>query len=146
MKSEAVRAEPPRLNCPNVLVVDDDPNGLLVLTRILNRAGCAVAAAIGADDALRKLDRHPYDVVVVELAMKQVSGIRLIEMMKASPFGNGLRIVAVTAPIRPSLADALGCDGMVFRPVDSAALVAAVTIPDGPASGGESRLQDGTPT
>lgn len=109
-----------------VLVVDDDPNGLRVMTRLLTDAGYQAVAAYGADDAWQKLGRQRFDVALVELAMKRVSGIRLIEMIKTSSLAAVMPVLAVTTPVRRSLARDLGCDDFVFRPIDPAALLRTV--------------------
>lgn len=107
----------------SVLVIDDDPNALRLLVRLLTQARYEATAAFGAEDAMRKLSQRHYDFALVELAMKQVSGIHLIEMVKASAAGEATSVLAVTSPIRPSLMGAIGCDGFIFRPVDPHQLV-----------------------
>jgi len=101
-----------------VLVIDDDPNGLRLLVEHLKQAGYDPVAAFGAEDALRKLGRRRYQFVLIELAMKQVSGIQLIDLVKTSTASADMLVLAVTSPIRPSLMGELGCDGFIFRPVD----------------------------
>jgi CheY-like chemotaxis protein len=109
-----------------ILVVDEDPHGLRVLAGLLTAAGHQPVVALGADDAWRKLGRQRFDLALVELAMKQESGIRLIERMKGSGLAAATPVLAVTAPVRRSLARSLGCDGFVFRPVDAEDLCRAV--------------------
>lgn len=109
-----------------VLVIDEDPNGLRLLAGVLDDAGYRAVVACGAEDAWRKLARQRFDVALVELAMKQVSGIRMIEMMRNSPLVRGMPVLAVTMPVRRSLARQIGCDGFVFRPIHAADLVRSV--------------------
>lgn len=110
----------------SVLVVDDDPNGLRLMRGLLAQAGYRAEVAFGADDALRKLSRRHFDLALVELAMKQVSGIRLIEIIKANPLLAETPVLAITTPIRRSLAHQLGCDGFVFRPIEAAQFLQSV--------------------
>lgn len=123
---------PARLTTPAILVVDDDPFSLRLVAGVLTEAGYRVDVALGVDDAQRKLRRQRFDLALVELAMKRVSGIHLIELLKGDPELASTPVLALTTPIRPDLASPLGCDGFVFRPVDSAALLRCVRQLCGP--------------
>lgn len=110
----------------SVLVVDEDPNSLRLLSKLLVAEGHRPVVAYGPEDAWRKLGRERFDVALIELAMKQESGIHLIERMRRSPQHASTPVLALTTPVRRSLARAFGCDGFVFRPIDAEELRRAV--------------------
>jgi len=62
----------PRLG--NILVVDDEPLTVITLKRQLEDAGFAVAARTTAGEALKTLEREPYDVLVTDLVMPRWTG------------------------------------------------------------------------
>jgi two-component system response regulator RegA len=78
----------------HLLVVDDDPVYAQTLARSLRRRGHAVETAAEGVDALRALDKAPFDAVILDLRLATESGLHLIAPMKqAQP---GLRILLLT--------------------------------------------------
>ncbi len=70
---------------PRVLVVDDDPNIIQTETEVLRREGFLVEVAQSTEEALRKVRRIPFDVVVTDLDMPAMD--RLVEHARAiDPF------------------------------------------------------------
>jgi DNA-binding NtrC family response regulator len=65
-----------------VLVVDDEPDMVDSCAFFLTRAGFAVGKALSANEALAKLERDRYSVVITDLRMPKVSGLRLLEEVK----------------------------------------------------------------
>lgn len=65
---------------PLVLVVDDRPNMLQLMQKVL-RADARVATARGGREAIAFLEREPVDVVLCDLKMPDVDGL---EVLKAS--------------------------------------------------------------
>lgn len=133
---------PDQPTSPAILVVDDDPHALRLVANILTEAGYRVDVAVGAEDAQRKLRRQRYDLALVELAMKRVSGIHLIDVLRADRELAPTRILGLTTPIRPDLAVALGCNGFIFRPIAPAELRRTVCDLCGPPAVGPPRGDD----
>lgn len=65
-----------------VLVVDDDADLLKLVRRELTRAGIASDAALSAADALALMERHVYPVVIVDVNLPGMSGVRLLADLK----------------------------------------------------------------
>jgi DNA-binding NtrC family response regulator len=61
---------------PTVLLVDDDPVVLRILSRIVDRAGCRFIQAASAAEALRAAGRCP-DVCLLDLCLPDGSGLDL---------------------------------------------------------------------
>ena len=85
------------MNNWRVLVVEDDPDGREVLTRILRHHDIIVEVAPSAEEALEMLSKQRYSVVIVDLALPRVSGWELLQTIRASPDTTDLPCVAVTA-------------------------------------------------
>ncbi len=68
----------------NVLFVDDEPNVLSGLRRILRplRSEWAAEFAEGGPQALAILEKAPYDVVVTDIRMPGMSGVQLLEEVR----------------------------------------------------------------
>jgi two-component system, NtrC family, response regulator AtoC len=79
----------------NVLVVDDEPAVRTVLTSAISRAGYAVEAAGSAAEALAKLDKGAFDVVLSDVFMPVTDGIELLKQARAH--GHAATFIMVTA-------------------------------------------------
>ena len=60
-----------------ILVVDDEEVVREAIRRILAERSYRVDLAVDGEDAIRKLDRGPYDLVLLDLRMPQVDGFRV---------------------------------------------------------------------
>lgn len=67
---------------PQVLVVDDDPNLLRLITIRLVRAGYRVETAPGGAEGLRRVQSQPPDIVVTDVRMKDMDGMALFEAVR----------------------------------------------------------------
>src|SRR6266478_2841199 len=66
-----------------VLLVDDQPSILASYSRALAHAGFEVTAASGSDEAFRRLESAPFDVVLTDLLVPKVSGLAFLERLHA---------------------------------------------------------------
>ena len=78
-----------------VLVVDDEPAIRQVLGAAIGKAGYAVDAAASAAEALARLDKTAYDVVISDVFMPVTDGIELLRQARAR--GHGATFIMVTA-------------------------------------------------
>ena len=67
---------------PRILVVDDDPNIGLMLTKALGRHGFHVDAATSADEAVEKAETTSYDAALVDLVMPGRDGKELADALR----------------------------------------------------------------
>lgn len=80
-----------------VLVVEDSITSRLLLKHILEGAGYQVKTAVDGLDALSKLRQEEFDVVVSDVEMPQLDGLRLTERIRANPKTEELPVVLVTS-------------------------------------------------
>src|SRR5688572_5167360 len=78
-------APPPMTSPPaaRVLVVDDDPAFLGVVTELLEEGGHRVEAVVEPGTALRKVEQDAYDVALLDLVMPGLGGLELGDKIKA---------------------------------------------------------------
>ncbi|MFZ5810574.1 MAG: sigma-54-dependent transcriptional regulator [Thermodesulfobacteriota bacterium] len=79
----------------NVLVVDDDPHILEVLDARLASAGYLVSRASSGEEALERLKAGPVDLVISDVRMPGMDGMRLLENVER--LHPGLPIILLTA-------------------------------------------------
>ena len=63
-----------------ILAVDDDKNYLYILEKWLS--GTHLTTVDNAFDAIRELQKNRYDLVIADIYMPEMSGIKLVEYIK----------------------------------------------------------------
>ncbi|XLZ68284.1 response regulator [Massilia sp. SR12] len=110
-----------------LLLVDDDPRNLFVITAALERHGAQVSQAVNGKRALEFLATQEVDLVLMDIMMPEMDGYQAIAAMRATPALVDVPVLALTAKAAPSdQADALaaGADDYLAKPVDYDVLVA----------------------
>lgn len=91
-----------------ILIVDDEPDMLLLLRMALESAGHRVLDARDGAAALQTLDEAIPDIVITDLRMPVMDGHELIERLRADPRTAAVPVVVVTAnPTEEAGGDAL---------------------------------------
>nr|WP_295870892.1 ATP-binding protein [uncultured Chitinophaga sp.] len=84
-----------------VLVAEDQEMNLLLLKMMLTRWKCRFDMARDGEVALRLLEQHRYDLVLLDLHMPKFSGLEVVERIRkdADPQKAGVVVLALTADI-----------------------------------------------
>jgi two-component system cell cycle response regulator DivK len=109
-----------------ILVVEDDPDIMRILTHALTGAGHQVVPAYGGEDAIRKVKAQQFDLVLTDLSMPKVSGVEVIQAIKSDPATQHIPVLAVTAHVWDTIAQSagqVGCDGYISKPFSPKQLV-----------------------
>lgn len=85
-----------------ILVVDDDPDIRELIQAILEGDGHNVTLAADGQEALNKLKRRPYDLVVLDIMMPTMSGYEVLEQILAMPSRASTPVIVVTAKHDPT--------------------------------------------
>lgn len=92
--------------CCNVLVVDDDPDVLEGVSALLHSEGHGVRLAGGGVHALQQLRDQPRPtMVLLDLAMPDVDGWRVVTELRQRPELAELPVYAFTGSTRPPPAE-----------------------------------------
>jgi len=126
-------AAPPELEGVQVLLVDDDADSTEALALALAHKGARVAMATSVAEALARLARDAFDVVVSDVGMPGESGLSLARAIRAREAGGAqhLPIIALTGFASRedhAMALAAGFDDHLAKPVDIALLMARVGL------------------
>lgn len=114
----------------SILIVDDNPSNMKLLSFILSSRGYDVHTAADADEALRVLAEERVALILMDLQLPGMDGLELTRRLKADPIHKDSIIVAVTASAMKGdeeKAASAGCDGYVTKPIDTRALPALVS-------------------
>jgi CheY-like chemotaxis protein len=113
-----------------VLHVDDDPMNLRVVHEILTAFGHQPVMAASGAEALDQLGRETFDVVLMDIHMPEMTGIEVVQRLRASvgPERN-TPVIALTADVlsrRPQEYQALGFNDFVSKPILVSGLMVAI--------------------
>ena len=86
----------------SVLLVDDSPFFLNMLTPVLQAAGFVVATAASARDALAILNEgQAFDVAITDIEMPDMDGFQFAEAVRGNPRIGNLPIIALSSVVSP---------------------------------------------
>ena len=111
-----------------ILLVDDDDHVLVVIKRILEKAGHRVTACSQGGEALALLAERTFDVMISDIQMPGVTGLKLLRAVREHDLD--LPVILMTgAPGVNSAADAVqyGAFRYLIKPVPMAELMAVVS-------------------
>lgn len=107
-----------------VLVVEDEPDGQVVVSRMLRYFKVAADAVGTAEDALRALADSQYSAAIIDLALPGMDGIALVRAIRANPMTATLPCIAMTAyhnsAVRAQAIES-GFDAYFSKPLDDTA-------------------------
>lgn len=111
----------------NVLLVDDSPHMLDVLSEMLSERGYAITMALGGEAALEAVSSSHFDLIITDLQMGRVSGIDVLRKVKALCPGTTVIIVTGNASVTPVI-EALkyGVDGYLLKPFTTLDLLESI--------------------
>jgi CheY-like chemotaxis protein len=110
---------------PAILIVDDNPANMKLLSFLLGARGYEVRTAADATEALAALACGKPQLILMDLQLPGVDGLTLTRRLKADAAYRHIAIVAVTASAMrgdEQRAMEAGCDGYITKPIDTRAI------------------------
>lgn len=103
-----------------LLVAEDEPHIRRILATLLEASGFRVTVVVDGTEAMARLGADdPFDLVLLDLLMPGMSGLEVLEAMRALPHREGLPVVILTAKgqdVDREKAFALGADDFITKP------------------------------
>jgi CheY-like chemotaxis protein len=112
-----------------VLVVDDEPAIRALVAKIVERAGFSVDVAADGQEAVEKVGKSDYAVIVLDLMMPAMSGYEFVEFLQQRG-GKRPSVIVITAAAEASLTRQLDpsvVHSIVRKPFDINVLADLVT-------------------
>jgi DNA-binding response OmpR family regulator len=113
-----------------ILVTDDDPEILLLTTRVLRRAGYEVLEASSGSECLQVVRTYCPDLVVLDVQLTDMTGVEVCRRIKADQDLQNTFVILISGIRTSSDSQAvglnLGADGYIVRPVSNKELLARV--------------------
>ena len=112
----------------NILIADDNPINLELVTTLLNQLGAIITQAIDGNEAIELACSHEYDLILMDIHMPNVSGLEAAQEIRKfeATISRHTPIVALTADIMPETREHVevsGMDDYLVKPVDETILI-----------------------
>ncbi len=119
---------------PRVVVVDDDPEIIKLVSEVLSLIDCSVLPALQGAEALTLLRKEkaagrPVDAVLLDVVMPGADGFRVLQMLKSDPDLEQLPVILITAlgsVVDKTRGLQMGADDYVTKPFDPQELLARI--------------------
>jgi DNA-binding response OmpR family regulator len=112
-----------------ILIADDEPNIVTALEFLLQRNGYEVLIARNGDAALKLVEAHKPDLVLLDVMMPVKSGYEVCQRMRERPDWRHIKIVMLTAKgrdVEMNKGLSLGADLYITKPFSTQELVAKI--------------------
>lgn len=109
-----------------ILVVDDEPDSIAVVTEVLEFYGALVHNASNGVEALEMLQTINPDVILSDLSMPQMDGWALLSNIRKDPRLSAIPVIALTAHAMPGDAQrglAVGFSAYLTKPISVMTLI-----------------------
>jgi len=118
----------------NILILEDEATSREMLLSIIRAEGDhRIMTAADGDEALKLMEdpRHPYDVVFLDLMLPSISGLDLLERVRATPACRYVRVIICTTSTDSATvvrAARLGVRHYMVKPADKIRVVEQLNI------------------
>ena len=105
-----------------ILVVDDNPINLKLVSDLLSFEGYRVLKAVDGEQAQLTVENDPPELILLDIDLPGIDGLTLTDRLKSNQRTAHIVIVAVTAFAMKAdreRALAAGCDRYITKPIDT---------------------------
>jgi len=113
-------------NRGRILVIDDDPEMVLLLERTLQGSDYTVFGALSADEGVRKAHELEPDAILLDVMMPETDGWRALHRLKRDPRIAHIPVVMHTIVADQALGFSLGATDYLVKPVEREQLLSAL--------------------
>ena len=115
---------------PNILVVEDSPTMRQLIGFAMKRiAGSKVIEATDGVDALKKLSSEKIDLILADINMPVMDGLKLVSLVRGNPVYKDIPIIMITtegAEEDRKRALAIGANAYLPKPIQTQELIKLV--------------------
>ena len=113
-----------------ILVVEDDPKSLTLTKDLLQISGFSTVQAANGQEGVERAKSERPDLILMDIMMPKMDGYTACHAIKSDPLTRNIPIVMLTAvgyDLNRKLAQNVGANGYVTKPVNRVDLMAAIS-------------------
>lgn len=84
-------------NRETILIIDDSPTNIEVLSSTLTNAGYKVLTEVNGLSGIDKVKRNPPDLILLDIMMPQLDGFETCRLLQADPSTKDIPIIFITS-------------------------------------------------
>jgi DNA-binding response OmpR family regulator len=114
---------------PHILIVDDTKALADTIADLLRMEGFQVSLVLNGESAIGFLNNNSPDLVITDLVMPGIDGIKLIEIIRSDPRHTHLPVILLTAQVDPENRSAgvkAGANVCLEKPFDEDDLLSSI--------------------
>ncbi|THF84158.1 hybrid sensor histidine kinase/response regulator [Cohnella fermenti] len=108
---------PDKSSVDTVLVIDDDPTMLQLMSRLLSKEGCSVALARNGQEGIRLARELRPRLISLDVLMPGMDGWSVLAELKNDPLTASIPVIMISMTDEKGLGYALGAADFVTKPV-----------------------------
>jgi two-component system cell cycle response regulator DivK len=112
-----------------ILIVEDNPDNMLLTVMVLESAGHTVLSAIDAEAGLMLARDELPNLILMDIQLPGMDGLEATGLLKRDPATCAIPVIALTALAMKgdeARIRAAGCDGYIAKPMGIQELLAAI--------------------
>ena len=102
-----------------ILIVEDDPVMMMLLTHSVKDFGYVIISAADGKEAIQSINKESPDIIITDLTIPIISGLEIISYVKDFP-GKIISVILISAMPKNALGytnDDFGADAYLVKPV-----------------------------
>lgn len=112
-----------------ILIVDDSPTALEIITEALQSRGLKILTASNGEEALHKAQKESPDLILLDVVMPGQNGFQVCRQLKTGDLTKDIKVVLVTSKNQKS--DKFwglkqGADDYLVKPFDKTELIECI--------------------
>ncbi|MBF0377198.1 MAG: response regulator [Desulfamplus sp.] len=117
---------------PKILIVDDIPENLFALEKILSKLDAQIFRASSGNEALTCILDHEFALIILDVQMPEMDGYEVAEILKSNEKTENIPIIFVTAIDRDDAKEikgyGTGAVDFIFKPLNKFILLSKVNV------------------
>ena len=121
---------------PRILIVEDNPDNMLLTVMLLESAGHTVLSAVDAEAGLTLARDESPDLILMDIQLPGMDGLEATALLKRDEATRAIPVIALTALAMKGDEErirAAGCDGYIAKPMRYLEFLATVSAQLAPA-------------
>ena len=111
------------------LIIEDNPDNMILITRLLGKAGYLTIQAVTGMDGFDMALRERPDFIILDIQLPDMDGTEVLRRIRGSEIGNSIKVIAMTSYAMSGDREKLlaaGCDGYIEKPIDPARVISQI--------------------
>ncbi len=113
----------------SILIIDDEPDLVELVSYNLKKEGFKVASASTGEEGLEKIRKGPFDLLILDIMLPGIQGVEVCRMIRSNPKTESLPVIMLSA--KAEMTDKIrglntGADDYMTKPFTPGELVARV--------------------